>query len=218
MMVMNGIGGFVLGCFSRVVNVTRIVFFSGVAEMTWCVLVQDILSNIHTCDSSLNISKGHRLEFSHYNVIPESCCFSFCKQYRPWWYARLCRIPSASLMYAKKIQYTCLMYADCDYSCKTSQQIGRPNRFTLTLKAPITTAADKFCDIFPNLRKIRYDISWEPPASRRFSWNVMPYLLFLKSGQIWNCRPLQIIGGALRVNHMVLVTRSTLLSCGSIAF
>ena len=29
----------------------------------------------------------------------------------------------------------------------------------LTLKAPITTAADdKFCDIFPNFRKVRYNI------------------------------------------------------------
>ena len=28
----------------------------------------------------------------------------------------------------------------------------------------------------------------------------MPYLLFLKSGKFFNCRLLQIIGGALRVN------------------
>ena len=34
------------------------------------------------------------------------------------------------------------------------------NEFCLTLKAPITTAADgKFCHIFLNVRKIRYDNS-----------------------------------------------------------
>ena len=62
--------------------------------------------------------------------------------------------------------------------------------YKLSLKAPITTAADdKFCKIFPNSwKKIRY-ISWESSASRRFSWNIMPYLLFLKKQQ-----NLQIIG------------------------
>ena len=55
----------------------------------------------------------------------------------------------------------------------------------LTLKAPITNAADdKFCNIFPNFRKkIRYDVSWESSASRRFSWNIIPYMLFLKMQQ-----------------------------------
>ena len=55
----------------------------------------------------------------------------------------------------------------------------------LTLRAPITTAADdKFCDIFPYFwKKIRYDISWESSASRRFSRNIMPGLLFLKKQQ-----------------------------------
>ena len=38
-----------------------------------------------------------------------------------------------------------------------------------------------FHNIFPNFwKKRRYDISWESSASRRFSWNIMPYLLFLK--------------------------------------
>ena len=64
----------------------------------------------------------------------------------------------------------------------------------LTLKAPITTAADdKLWDIFHNFRQNKV---W---FSRRFSWNIMPYWLILKSGKIWNCRLLQIIGGALRV-------------------
>ena len=69
-----------------------------------------------------------------------------------------------------------------------------------TLKAPITPAADdKFWDILPNFWKKRYDILWESSAGRWLSWNIMPYLLFLKKEQIWNCRLLQIIGGALWV-------------------
>ena len=32
-------------------------------------------------------------------------------------------------------------------------------------------------------KKIRCDISWEWSASRRFTWNIIPYLLFLKKGQ-----------------------------------
>ena len=56
---------------------------------------------------------------------------------------------------------------------------------SLTLKAPIKTATDnKFWDIFSNFqKKIRHDISWESSTSRRFSWNIMPYLLFLKKQQ-----------------------------------
>ena len=49
------------------------------------------------------------------------------------------------------------------------------------------------------LTKIRNDISWESSASRRFSWNIMPYSLFLK---ILNCCLLQNTGGALRVNSL----------------
>ena len=32
-------------------------------------------------------------------------------------------------------------------------------------------------------KEIRNDISWDSPASRRFSWNIMLYLLFLKKRQ-----------------------------------
>ena len=73
---------------------------------------------------------------------------------------------------------------------------------SLTLKERLTIAADdKFWDIFPNFRKkIRYEISWELSASRQFSWNIMPYMLFLKKRQnLKICRLLQIIGGALWV-------------------
>ena len=36
---------------------------------------------------------------------------------------------------------------------------------------------------FPIFNKKRYDITWESSASRRFSWNILPYLLFLKKRQ-----------------------------------
>ena len=42
---------------------------------------------------------------------------------------------------------------------------------------------------FRIFEKIRYDISWESSASRRFSWNTMPYLLFLKKRQNLNLSP-----------------------------
>ena len=67
--------------------------------------------------------------------------------------------------------------------------------FSLTLKVPITTAAeDKFCNIYSKFsKKIRYDILWE--------FYEIPCLIcyFWKSSKIWNCRLLHIIGGALWV-------------------
>ena len=74
---------------------------------------------------------------------------------------------------------------------------------TLTLKAPITTAEDdKFCDIFHNFRqKIRYDITWNRlPADDSHEISCL-IGYFWKSSKIWNCRLLQIIDGALRVNQ-----------------
>ena len=56
------------------------------------------------------------------------------------------------------------------------------HRFS-TLKGPIQLQQTKILPIFPIFEKIRYDISWEWSASRRFSWNIMPYLLFLKKQQ-----------------------------------
>ena len=83
-------------------------------------------------------------------------------------------------------------------------------------------------------KKKSNDNSWESSAKRRFPWNIMPYLLFLphvgrsftahsvpwqcriaylnqqqqqhfwKSGKIWNCRLLQIIGGALKVKSTIV--------------
>ena len=66
----------------------------------------------------------------------------------------------------------------------------------LTLKTPITTAVDgKFSTIYPNIKKIGIT----------FHENCLPAddsheISSLKSSEIWNCRLLQIIGGALLVN------------------
>ena len=88
-----------------------------------------------------------------------------------------------------------------------------PEKIHLTLQEPITTAADDtICNIFLNFqkkkKKNKYNISWESSASRRFSWNIMPYLLFLKIGKTWNCCLLQIIGGALWVNLYIQMDSS----------
>ena len=70
----------------------------------------------------------------------------------------------------------------------------------LTLKAPTTNAADdNFCDIFPNFRKngmILHENRLPSYESHEISWFIC---YFWKSGKIWNCRLLQIIGGALWV-------------------
>ena len=56
-----------------------------------------------------------------------------------------------------------------------------------------------FMTSFPIFEK--YKVWYD--ASRRFSWNIMPYSLFLKSGKILNCRLLQYIGGTLRVKGAI---------------
>ena len=43
----------------------------------------------------------------------------------------------------------------------------------------------------------------ESSASRRLSRTIMPYLLFLKKRQKFNCRLLQIVDGALRVKKII---------------
>ena len=67
----------------------------------------------------------------------------------------------------------------------------------LTLNAPFTTAADdKFCDIFPNLKK--NEVYFMRIVCQQ-TILIKYHALFIKSGKIWNCRLLQIIGGALLV-------------------
>ena len=73
---------------------------------------------------------------------------------------------------------------------------------TLTLTAPITTAADdKFWDIFPNFRQKLGMILHENRLLTDDSLEISCLICyFCKSGKIFNCRLLQIIGGALWVN------------------
>ena len=77
---------------------------------------------------------------------------------------------------------------------------------SITIEAPLTTAADnKFCDIFSNFRKNKVCHF----MNRRFSWNTMPYLLFLKKASTFDfvvcCR---IIAGALWVKRQGWVFQS----------
>ena len=74
----------------------------------------------------------------------------------------------------------------------------------LTLKVPITTAADDtFCDIFLNFRKkygmIFHENCLPTDNSREISCLIF---YFWKSSKIWNYRLLQIIGGALGVKSL----------------
>ena len=74
----------------------------------------------------------------------------------------------------------------------------RPFPYILTLKAPITTAADdKFCDIFSYFRK-KGIIFHENrlPADDSHEISCLNFLFLKKSNKILNCRLLQIIGGA----------------------
>ena len=82
---------------------------------------------------------------------------------------------------------------------------------TITLKAPITTAADDtFCDIFPNFRRIIRS------ASRRFLWNMsdnsnqISYLIcyFRTSSKICNNHLRQITGSALWVDGILMHMKS----------
>ena len=55
-----------------------------------------------------------------------------------------------------------LLLADAlhEISSKLANGLKRDIDTSLTLKGPIKTAADdKFCDIFPSFRQIRYDIT-----------------------------------------------------------
>ena len=77
----------------------------------------------------------------------------------------------------------------------------------LTLKAPITTAADdKFCNIFPNFRKKYSMTSHENRLPADDSHEISCFICyFWKSIKIWKCRLLQIIGGVLWVKYIFCV-------------
>ena len=58
-----------------------------------------------------------------------------------------------------------------------TQPLKRQSQLQQTTNLIFATSFLKF------RRKIRYDIACESSASRWFSWNIMPYLLFLKKQQ-----------------------------------
>ena len=75
----------------------------------------------------------------------------------------------------------------------------------LSLKAPITTAADdKFCNIFSSFRQKEGMIFHENrlPADDFHEISCLIYY-FWKSSKIWNCLLLQIIGGTLWVKRLI---------------
>ena len=79
---------------------------------------------------------------------------------------------------------------------KNHRFINLCSNFQLTLKAPITTAADdNFCDIFPNLRKnkVWYFMRIVCQQTILMKYHAL-FVVFWKSSKIINCRLLQIIG------------------------
>ena len=118
-------------------------------------------------------------------------------QFGPRSGATFCRSWSGSKQFAKVISRRKEMPLACKELKK--KKISTCFSWWLTLKAPITTAADDkiFVTSFLVFEKNKV---WYFMRSRRFSWNIIPYLLISKRGKIWNCRLLQIISGALRVN------------------
>ena len=82
--------------------------------------------------------------------------------------------------------------------------IKEPHPSSLSLKAPITTAADdKFCDIFPNFlkNKVLYFMRIVCHQTVLMKYYSL-FVNFEKSSKFFNCCLLQIIGGALRVNPL----------------
>ena len=87
----------------------------------------------------------------------------------------------------------------------------------LTFKAPITTAADnKFCDNFPNFRKNKVWYYMRIVCQQTILMKYHALFVIFEKSKIWNCRLLQIIGGALRVNVFFPASMQTwglLLAC-----
>ena len=88
---------------------------------------------------------------------------------------------------------------DCIY-VKLSEKVKVLQVFLL--KASIMNAANhKFCNIFPNFRKkIRYDIDNNCLQASNSHEILCLICYFWKTDTIWNCRLLQIVGGALWVH------------------
>ena len=76
------------------------------------------------------------------------------------------------------------------------------SEITWTLKAPITSAAeDKFCDIYQQTSLMKYNALFSSFEKKKEK----------KIAKFWNGRLLQIIGGALWVNHWYKDKRMTAL-------
>ena len=70
----------------------------------------------------------------------------------------------------------------------------------LTLKAPITTAADnKFCNIFLNFQKNKVWFFLRIVCQQTILVKYQALFVIFESGKIWNCHLLQIKGGTLWV-------------------
>ena len=76
----------------------------------------------------------------------------------------------------------------------------------LTLKAPITTAADdKFWEIFPNFQKNKVWYFMRIVCQQTILMKYHALFVIFEKGKIWNCRLLQIIGGANSLDHIYLL-------------
>ena len=93
------------------------------------------------------------------------------------------------MMYKTSIMSYAVIY--CYSKC-----LGR-----LALKSQLQQTTNILWHLLKFSKKIRYDISWESSAGRRFSWIIISYWYFWKSGIIWNCRLLQIIGALWVLMH-----------------
>ena len=83
----------------------------------------------------------------------------------------------------------------------------KPSRWLLTLKAPISTAADEtFWAMFPifDKNKVCYYMRIVCQQTIIMKYHAL-FVIFKKTGQKFNCRLLQIIGGALRVMWLVWI-------------
>ena len=147
---------------------------------------QDHLNVLHQILFSMKTLSCYSVEASQSQTGRKECVKSHCLSEKAKWF-----ISNNCLWLWWKITV-------CDYcrkwSCRTFDLTDRTSNKvtilssktqTLTLKAPIHNCSRR--QILRHLSqfstKIRYDITWESSASRRFSWNIMPYLLFLKKRQ-----------------------------------
>ena len=128
----------------------------------------------------------------------------------------LIKIFSSNLNY---IQYTCFLYNNKYKINVTYKQIFADHQHQndndglnikksfgniLTLKAPITTAADdvhKYFSLF--FKEIRLDVSIECSARQRIHMKNQALFSFEDKSKKLKCCLLQFLFGALRVNHIL---------------